>query len=309
VTKEELGGAQTHAQTTGTADKFFQSDEECLDSVKRLIRLLPDNNRSKPPRKDSDDPIDRQTEEIKDVVPTDNRKAFDMRDVIRPVLDEQKFYEIKENFAKNCVIGFGRLAGYTVGVVGNQPKTKAGCLDIDSADKIARFVRHCDTFNIPVINFVDVPGFLPGVDQEHEGVIRHGAKMLYAYSEATIPKISLIVRKAYGGAYIAMCSRDMGYDSVISFPTAEIAVMGAEGAANVIFKDEIEQADDPEEKRQEMIDKFRQQFAKPYNSAKAKLVDTVINPVGSRRNLAQTLEMIIRKRQDRPEKKHGNIPL
>lgn len=309
VTKEELGGARTHSQQTGQADRMFDTEEECLDAVKKLIQTLPAHREFDVTPKQTEDPIDRQTEEIVEVIPDDTKMSFDMRDVILPVLDDGEFFELKEKFADNCVIGFGRLAGYTIGVVGNQPKKMAGCLDIHSSDKIARFVRHCDTFNIPIINFVDVPGFLPGVEQEHGGVIRHGAKMLYAYSEATVPKISLIVRKAYGGAYIAMCSRDMGYDSVIAYPTAEIAVMGADGAANVIFRKEIEQADDPDEKRQEKIDEFRQRFAKPYNAASSGLVDTIINPVGTRRNLVQTLEMILDKHQHRPGKKHGNIPL
>ncbi len=309
VTTEELGGARAHAQKTGQADRHFDTEEECFDSLKRLVRYLPSNLRQSPPSQEVTDPVDRQTEKIMDVLPTDPKMSFDMRDVIKPTLDKRNFYELKSDFADNCVIGFGRLGGRTVGIVGNQPKKKAGCLDIDSADKIARFVRHCDTFNIPIINFVDVPGFLPGVDQEHNGVIRHGAKMLYAYSEATVPKISLIVRKAYGGAYIAMCSRDMGYDSVIAYPTAEIAVMGAEGAASVIFRREIQEAEDPDQKREEKIQEFRERFAKPYNAAGARLVDAVINPVGTRKNLAQTLDMIVRKQQQRPDKKHGNIPL
>jgi len=309
VTKEELGGARTHSQKTGQVDQVFDTEEECLDSVKKLVQILPDNLDEPPTSRPTEDPVDRQTEEVKDVIPAEAKMSFDMRNVIRPVLDESDFYELKKDFAGNCIIGFGRLGGYTVGVVGNQPKTLAGCLDIDSSDKIARFVRHCDTFNIPVVNFVDVPGFLPGVSQEHGGVIRHGAKMLYAYSEATIPKLSLIVRKAYGGAYIAMCSKDMGYDSIIAYPTAEIAVMGAEGAANVIFSDVIEQADDPEAKRREKIEEFRERFAKPYNAASNGLVDTIIDPVETRTKLVQTLEMVVRKRQNRPRKKHGNIPL
>jgi acetyl-CoA carboxylase carboxyltransferase component len=309
VSVEELGGAKTHAQVTGTADRFFDDDRQCLDEVKRLLRYLPDSSEEFPPFEKVEDPVDRQTSEIEEVVPSDPRMAFDMREVIKPVLDGRQFMEFKPGFAANCVIGFGRLGGYPVGIVGNQPKTLAGCLDIDSADKIARFVRHCDSFNIPVINFVDVPGFLPGVGQEHNGVIRHGAKMLFAYSEASVPKISLIVRKAYGGAFVAMCSRDMGYDSVIAYPTAEIAVMGAQGAVNVIHGREINNAEDPEEKRQEKIDEFKEKFAKPYNAARAGLLDSVIEPAETRKYLVETLEMTISKRQSRPPKKHGNIPL
>ncbi len=309
VSVEELGGAETHAQVTGTADQYFDDDRECLDEVKRLLRFLPDSFKEPPPFEKVEDPVDRQTEKIKEVLPTEPKKAFDMRDVIKPALDGKKFMEFKEKFASNAVVGFGRLGGYPVGIIGNQPKTLAGCLDIDSADKIARFIRLCDTFNLPIINFVDVPGFLPGVDQEHGGVIRHGAKMLYAYSEATVPKISLIVRKSYGGAFVAMCSRDMGYDSVLAYPTAEIAVMGARGAVNIIHSKEIKEADDPEAVRQEKIDEFRQQFAKPYKAAEAGLVDTIINPSETRKSLVETLEMIISKHEDRPDKKHGNIPL
>ncbi len=309
VTVEELGGALTHAQVTGTADRSFADERQCLDGVKKLLRFLPDNYRCKPPRQKVEDPVDRATEEILDVVPTEPKLAFDMREVIRPVLDERKFFELQPNFAGNCIIGFGRLGGHPIGIVGNQPKTMAGCLDIDSADKIARFVRLCDTFNIPLINFVDVPGFLPGVGQEHGGVIRHGAKMLYAYSEATVPKISLIVRKSYGGAFVAMCSKDMGYDSVLAYPTAEIAVMGAAGAVNIIHSSEIEQAEDTETVRQEKIEEFRERFAKPYRAAEDGLVDQIINPAETRRSLVRTLEMIINKQQHRPQKKHGNIPL
>ncbi len=309
VSVEELGGAETHAQVTGTADKYFTDDRECLDEVKRLLRFLPDSFEEPPPFEKVEDPVDRQTDKIKEVLPTEPKKAFDMRDIIKPALDGKKFMEFKETFAPNAVVGLGRLGGYPVGIIGNQPKTLAGCLDIDSSDKIARFIRLCDSFNLPLINFVDVPGFLPGVDQEHGGVIRHGAKMLYAYSEATVPKISLIVRKSYGGAFVAMCSRDMGYDSVLAYPTAEIAVMGARGAVNIIHSDEIEEADDPEAKRQEKIEEFREQFAKPYKAAEAGLVDTIINPAETRKSLVETLEMIISKREDRPDKKHGNIPL
>ncbi len=309
VSVEELGGAQTHAQVTGTADRSFDSEREALDALKRLLRFLPDSYEEFPPYEKVEDPVDRPTGKIQETVPTEPKMAFDMRDVIKPALDGRKFMEFKPNFASNCVVGFGHLGGYPVGIVGNQPKTLAGCLNIDSADKIARFVRLCDSFNIPLINFVDVPGFLPGVGQEHNGVIRHGAKMLYAYSEATVPKISLIVRKAYGGAFVAMCSRDMGYDSVIAYPTAEIAVMGARGAVNIIHRKEIEQAEDPEAKRQEKIDDFRERFAKPYNAAEDGLVDQIINPAETRKCLVETLEMIISKHQERPQKKHGNIPL
>ncbi len=309
VTVEKLGGAVTHARITGTADISFASERECLDNVKKLLRFLPDNYQKKPPREKVEDPVDRPTEEILSVVPTDPKLAFDMREVIKPVLDERKFFELKPDFAGNCIIGFGRLAGHPVGIVGNQPKKLAGCLDIDSADKIARFVRLCDSFNIPLINFVDVPGFLPGVGQEHGGVIRHGAKMLFAYSEAKVPKISLIVRKSYGGAFVAMCSRDMGYDSVMAYPTAEIAVMGARGAVNIIHSSEINKAEDPDRERQEKIDQFRERFAKPYRAAEDGLVDQVINPAETRRVLVETLEMVINKDQHRPGKKHGNIPL
>ncbi len=306
---QELGGAQTHVRTTGTADQSFTDERKCLDAVKKLLKFLPDNYQESPPTVQFEDPVDRSTDEILEVVPTEPKQAFDMRDVIRPVLDDQQFMEFKPWFADNCVVGLGRLAGHPVGIIGNQPKKLAGCLDIDSADKIARFIRLCDSFNIPLINFVDVPGFLPGVGQEHGGVIRHGAKMLYAYAEATVPKLSLIVRKSYGGAFVAMCSRDLGYDSVIAYPTAEIAVMGAEGAVNIIHSKEIDEAEDPDARRQEKIDEFRERFSNPYRAAEDGLVDQIINPAETRRCLVESLEMVIDKHQPRPDKKHGNIPL
>ena len=236
-------------------------------------------------------------------------KAYDMRDVIGEVADGGDFLEVQQHFAQNIVVGFARLNGHSVGIVANQPRIMAGCLDINASDKAARFVRCCDAFNVPLITLVDVPGYLPGSAQEHGGVIRHGAKLLFAYSEATVPKITLIVRKSYGGAYLAMCSRHLGADVVLAWPQAEIAVMGPEGAANIIFRREIREAADPEARRQEMIEEYRQNFANPYQAAQRGYVDAVINPKDTRRSLITMLEMAATKREPRPRKKHGNIPL
>jgi acetyl-CoA carboxylase carboxyltransferase component len=246
---------------------------------------------------------------LKDIVPIDSKKAYDVKDVIKEVVDKNSFFEIQEHYAQNAVVGFGRLNNNVIGLVANQPKVLAGCLDINSADKISRFVRFCDGFNIPLVNFVDVTGFLPGTDQEHSGIIRHGAKILYAYSEATVPKISLVMRKAYGGAYIAMVSKDMGYDKVIAWPFAEIAVMGAEQAVNIVNRKELKNAKDKEKVRKEKIQEFSDKLLNPYVAAKKGKVDMVIDPKETRKTLIKCLDMIIDKREKRPSKKHGNIPL
>jgi acetyl-CoA carboxylase carboxyltransferase component len=256
----------------------------------------------------ADDP-QRAAEALVHLVPTVPSKPYDMRDLIGHVVDQGEFLEVHRHFAQNIVVGFARLNGQSVGIVANQPRIMAGCLDINASDKAARFVRFCVAFNVPLVTLVDVPGYLPGSAQEHGGVIRHGAKLLFAYSEATVPKLTLIVRKSYGGAYLAMCSRHLGADVVLAWPQAEIAVMGPEGAANIIFRREIRDAADPEERRQEMIDDYRQRFSNPYQAAKRGYVDAVINPKDTRRTLVAALEMAATKHEQRPRKKHGNIPL
>ncbi len=311
VTAEDLGGALVHNRTSGVAHFYAANEEEAFGIVKRLLSFVPSNNREMPPRGESTDPVDRETSEIQSLVPEDRRKTFDMREVILALVDDRNFFEVQPLFAQNLVIGFARLANYSIGIVANQPKVIAGVLDIDASDKAARFIRFCDAFNIPLVTLVDVPGFLPGTAQEHGGLIRHGAKMLYAYAEATVPKLSLIVRKAFGGAFIALASHGIGHDFVMALPTAEIAVMGAEGAANIIWRREINEA--PEERRDEVrdakVDEFRRQFSRPYTAGKQGLIDAIIAPEEARWMLVQALEMTIRQRKDRPDRKHGNIPL
>lgn len=309
ITHEALGGASAHCTKSGVAHFRYKTEEECLEGVRKLLSYLPSNNMEKPPYVPSNDSVDRDTSAINDIVPEEPNKSYDMKDCINEVFDEGSFFEVHAEFAKSVVVGFARLNGRTVGVFGNQPKVFAASLDIDSSDKGARFVRFCDSFNIPIINFIDVPGFLPGVSQEHGGIIRHGAKILYAIAEATVPKIALIIRKSYGGAFIAMSSKHLGYERVIAFPSAEIAVMGAEGAANIIFRKEINAADDPVAKRTEKIDEFREQFMNPFVAAGYGFVDDIIDPKNTRIELIRSLEMHSRKREERPAKKHGNIPL
>ncbi len=309
VTHEELGGGMAHNRRSGVAHFLDDSEEECFDRMRRLLSYIPNNHRELPPFEENGDPLDRREEELRSIVPDEPKKSYDVRDVIKPVVDEGEFLEVQPYFARNIVVGFARLGGHSIGIVANQPAVKAGCLDIDSADKGARFIRFCDSFNIPVLSFTDVPGYLPGVEQEHGGVIRHGAKLLYAYSEATVPLLNVILRKAYGGAYIAMSSRHMEGDYIFAWPTAEIAVMGPRGAANIIFRREIEEADNPEEIRQEKIDEFRDNFANPYQAASLGYVDNVIQPENTRPQLIRSLEAIREKQQSLPAKKHGNFPV
>jgi propionyl-CoA carboxylase beta chain len=309
VTAEELGGAVAHSTRSGVADRAFENDVEALTMVRRLVNYLPPNNREKPPVRPTTDGADRLDFSLDTLVPDNPNKAYDIKELILKVVDDTDFLELQPDYAKNMVIGFGRMEGSTVGIVANQPLVLAGCLDIKSAIKAARFVRFCDAFNVPLVTLVDVPGYLPGSAQEHGGVIRHGAKLLFAYSESTVPKITLIIRKSYGGAYLAMCSRHLGADVVFAWPQAEIAVMGPEGAANIIFRREIRDAADPEARRQEMIDEYRQNFSNPYQAAKRGYVDAVINPRDTRRMLVAALDMAATKREQRPRKKHGNIPL
>lgn len=309
VSAEELGGAQTHNRVSGVAHFMATSEEECFAQVRTLLSFLPSNNLEPAPRRESSDPVTRAEVSLRDIVPPESNRAYDMRDVITRVVDDGIFFETQSQYAPNMLTGFAHLNGYSIGIIANQPRVLAGCLDINASDKAARFIRFCDAFNIPVVNFVDVPGFLPGTNQEYGGIIRHGAKMLYAYSEATVPKITLIVRKAYGGAYLAMCSRDLGADQVFAWPGAEIAVMGPEGAANIIFRKEIEGAADPQAMREEKIAEYRERFANPYIAAARGYLDDVIDPAETRSRLACALEMLASKRESRPAKKHGNIPV
>jgi len=309
VTSEKLGGAMTHNRKSGVAHFAAENEEEVYQMVRKMMSYLPSNNMETPPSIECKDDPNRMEEALLNIVPTDPNKPYEMRDVIRHIVDEGDFFESHPYFATNMLTGFARLNGQSIGIIANQPKVLAGCLDIDASDKAARFIRFCDAFNIPILTLVDVPGFLPGTTQEYGGIIRHGAKLLYAYSEATVPKITLIVRKSYGGAYLAMCSRDLRADQVIAWPTAEIAVMGSQGAANIIFRKEIAKADDPEKVRQEKINEFQQKFSNPYEAAKRGYVDMVIDPRETRPRLITTFEMLSTKRESRPAKKHGNFPV
>ncbi|KPV62828.1 MAG: malonate decarboxylase subunit beta [Candidatus Bathyarchaeota archaeon BA1] len=309
VTFEELGGALVHSQTSGVAHFTANNEEECIDVIKKLLSYLPSNNMEDPPVVETGDDPNRTDEHLEDIVPDDPDKPYDIKDIILSVVDKGDFLEVQPLWAPNIVIGFARLNGRTVGVVANQPKFFAGALDINSSTKAGRFVRFCDAFNIPIITLVDVPGFLPGVDQEHGGIIRHGSKLLYAYCEATVPKITLIIRKAYGGAYDVMGSKHSKGDINYAWPVAEVAVMGPEGAINIIFRREIAQATDPEERRSELIAEYRSKFANPYIAAQKAYIDDVIEPAETRPKLISALEMLATKREGRPAKKHANIPL
>lgn len=309
VTFEELGGAATHNSISGVAHFRSASEEDCIRDIKRLLSFLPDNNLSDSELIDSADDVNRLVNELNGIIPDEPNKPYDMKQIITAVVDSGDFLEVLEGFARSIITGFGRINGRTVGIIANQPQVNAGVLDVDSSDKAARFVRFCDCFNIPIVTFTDVPGYLPGVEQEHNGIIRHGAKLLYAFSEATVPKINVIVRKAYGGAYIAMNSKHLGADLVFAWPTAEIAVMGPDGAANIIFRKDIAQSEDPIKFRAEKIQEYRDKFSNPYIAASRGYVDDVIEPGATRIRLASALEMLTSKRETRPAKKHGNIPL
>ena len=308
VTAEQLGGPQAQMNKSGVVHLVAQNDEEAMLMCRRLLSFLPLNNLEDPPRMPYKGRI-KSDPELNDVLPEDPKVPYDVRSIITRVVDLQDFMEIQPGFAPNIVIGFGRLEGRPVGIVANQPNQMAGVLDINASDKASRFVRFCNAFNIPLVTFVDVPGFLPGVEQEHNGIIRHGAKMLFAYAAATVPKLTVIVRKAYGGAYLAMCSRDMGADRVIAWPSAEIAVMGAEGAAGIVFRREIDAAEDKPARFKELVSEYRETFSNPYMAAGRMLVDEVIEPAKTRQYLAQALERMDGKREMRPQKKHGLIPL
>jgi acetyl-CoA/propionyl-CoA carboxylase carboxyl transferase subunit len=309
VTFEELGGAGVHASESGVAHLTRADEKEALDDIRYLLSYLPQNNMEDPPRVEPWDDPDRTDEELLDAVPSAPQKPYDMHDVIGRVVDEDSFFEVGSRFARNILTGFSRLDGRAIGVVANQPRVNAGTLDIDASLKGARFVRFCDAFNIPILTFVDVPGFMPGKDQEHGGIIKHGAKLLYAYSEATVPLLTVITRKAYGGAYDVMASKHIGADANYAWPTAEIAVMGPQGAVNVLYRKELDEADDPEQRRQELIDDYRETFANPYTAAERGFLDDVIEPPETRPRLIDDLELLSRKRPDTPDRKHGNIPL
>jgi propionyl-CoA carboxylase beta chain len=309
VTFEELGGAATHASKSGVAHFTAPDEEACLEDARYLLSFLPQNNVDSPPYFEPTDPRDREDAELDSLIPDSPQKPYEMRDAIRRVVDEGDFLEVHERYAENIVCGFARLGGYPVGVVGNQPHSLAGVLDIDSATKAARFVRTCDAFNVPLVTFVDVPGFLPGTSQEWGGIIRHGAKLLYAYSEATVPKLAVITRKAYGGAYDVMSSKHIRADFNFAWPTAEVAVMGPEGAVNIVFRKELEEAEDPDARREELIGDYRARFANPYVAAERGYVDDVIEPRRTRPVLIDALETALTKREPSPRRKHGNIPL
>ncbi|MDD5037825.1 MAG: carboxyl transferase domain-containing protein [Dehalococcoidales bacterium] len=313
VAEEELGGAIVVQRKAGVACRSENSEAECFQNIRELLSYLPSSYREKPKKIDWGDIPERRDVSLLDIVPSEPNKPYDMRKLIEVVFDQRKadkknYFELFPLFATNIITCFSRLNGWTVGIIANQPMSKAGCLDIDACDKASRFIRFCDAFNIPVVNLVDVPGYLPGTDQEWGGIIRHGAKMLYAYSEATVPKLTLTVRKAYGGSYLGMCSKDLAADAVFCWPTAEIAVMGAEGAAPIIFRKELEKADDPGKLLQEKIKEYREKFANPYRAAEHLHVDDVIDPAETRPRLIEALERAMNKVEARPDKKHGVMP-
>jgi propionyl-CoA carboxylase beta chain len=309
VTKEDLGGARAHASRSGVAHFAMENEEAALRGVRELLSFLPLNNSDDPPLGPQTDDVSRRDEALKTLVPDNPNKPYDIKEVIRAVVDDRHFFEVHEHFAQNIVVGFARLNGRAVGIVANQPAVLAGCLDIGASVKGARFVRFCDAFNIPLITLVDVPGFLPGTDQEWGGIIKHGAKLLYAYAEATVPKITLITRKAYGGAYDVMASKHIRADINYAWPTAEIAVMGPEGAVNIVFRNELAGAKDAAEARAKLVAQYRDTFANPYKAAELGYVDEVIRPEDTRPRLVRALEMLRTKRQDGPVRKHGNLPL
>jgi propionyl-CoA carboxylase beta chain len=309
VSMNELGGAETHNTKSGVAHFLADSEKECLLMMRELMGFLPNNNLEEPPFHPTDDDPSRCEEKLKKLVPDNPNRPYDIKELIYAVVDEGYLYEVQRDYALNIVIGFARLGGWPVGIVANQPAHLAGCLDIDASVKAARFIRFCDCFNIPLVTFVDVPGFLPGTAQEYSGIIRHGAKLLYAYAEATVPKITLITRKAYGGGYIVMSSKNLRGDINLAYPTGEIAVMGPEGAINIVFRDKLANAQDPAKTREELAENYRKTFANPFKAAELGYLDAVISPEETRPNLIRSLEMLKKKRDINPPKKHGNMPL
>lgn len=309
VTYEQLGGASVHSSKSGVAHFVSETEDDCVELIKKLLSYLPSNNGELPPVSEARDSIDRIDTIIETVVPSDSNKPYDMRDIIRSVLDYNEFLEVHSRWAANILVGFGRLEGYSVGIVANQPMHLAGALDINSSDKASRFIRFCDAFNIPIVTFVDVPGYLPGVEQESGGIIRHGAKLLYAYCEATVPKITIVVRKAYGGAYCAMGSKYSKSDINYAWPSAELAVMGSEGAASIIYRKEIEAAGNDEEVKKRIVKEYSEKYANPFIAAERGIIDSVISPRDTRKHLILSLRALRNKSEHRPPKKHGNIPL
>jgi len=309
VTLEELGGAMVNATKSGNCHFVYGNEEECFQGVRKLLSFLPQSYKERPPYKDTGDDPERMDEELSHIVPAEPNKPYDMKRIVKKIVDNGDFFEIHEKFARNCIIGFARMSGRTVGIIGQQPMYMAGVLDIDACDKIARFVRLCDCFNIPLVTLVDVPGYMPGTDQEFRGIIRHGAKILFAYSEATVPKLSIVIRKAYGGAYIGMSSKTLRGDINYAWPTAEIAVMGPEGAVDVLFSSKIKASADPNETRQKLIQEYRDKFANPYVAAARGYIDDVIDPRETRPKIIKALEMLQDKEVVNPPKKHNNIPL
>jgi len=309
VTFDELGGAEAHSKKSGVAQMIYDDEENTLLGVRKLLAYFPSNNLENPPFIESQDPPDRIEERLRDIVPDDPNKPYDVKEIIKLIVDNQRFYETSENYAQSLVVGFARLNGKTIGVIANQPKILAGTLDIDSSMKGARFVRYCDAFNIPLLVLEDVPGFLPGIDQEHNGIIKHGAKLLYAFCEATVPKITVILRKSYGGAYIVMNSKNVGGDFNFAWPTAEIAVMGPEGAVAVLYRKELEEAEDPVKFKKQYAAKYRDEIANPYIADEKGFIDEVIDPAVTRKKLITAFEALENKHLQIPERKHGNIPL
>ncbi|WP_232549183.1 acyl-CoA carboxylase subunit beta [Propioniciclava soli] len=307
VSQDDLGGADAHMGVSGVNHFVADDDAQAILIAQKLLSFLPLNNTEDPPVVDPD-PYVEPDDSLLDIVPVEGTRGYDVREVIAKIVDHGDFLEVQAGYAKNIVVGFARINGRSIGVIANQPNVMAGVLDINASDKSSKFIRFCNAFNIPLVTLVDVPGFLPGVAQEHGGIIRHGAKMLYAYSAATVPKITVVLRKAYGGAYLAMCSKDLGADQVFAWPTAEIAVMGAEGAASVVFKREIDAAEDPAARRAELVEEYRTTFSTPFVAASRGLVDDIINPADTRRKVAMALEILINKRELRPAKKHGLGP-
>lgn len=309
VTMQQLGGAETHNGRSGVAHFSSPTERESIHMIRELLSFLPSNNMEDPPFRANNDDPNRRDEKLNSLVPDNPSKPYDIKELIKTIVDENYFFEVQKDFARNLVVGFARLGGRSVGIVANQPAYLAGVLDIDASTKGGRFVRFCDCFNIPIITFVDVPGFLPGTSQEYGGIIRHGAKLLYAYCEATVPKISIITRKAYGGAYVVMSSKTIRGDINLAYPTAEIAVMGPEGAVNIIFRDAIQKAKEPQAERERLVNEYRQKFANPFKAAELGYIDEVIMPADTRPHLIRALDMLQNKREKNPPKKHGNIPL
>jgi methylmalonyl-CoA decarboxylase subunit alpha len=309
TTNEELGGPHIHGTVSGVSDMTVADDKECLDRTKQLLSYLPANSSEKPPRREPTDDPARVSPNLRKIITADPRRSYHARDVIAQIVDHGEFFEIKKEYAPNLVVGFARLHGYTVGVVANNPTVKAGCLDVDASDKGARFIRFCDAFNVPLINLQDVPGFLIGNEMEQKGIIRHGAKMLFAYAEATVPKITVVLRKAYAGGYLAMCSKDLGADFVFSIPTAEVCLMGPEGAVNILFRKELAAAEDPRAVRQKRLQEFFDKYVNPYYSAALQHVDDIIDPQAIRPSIIRALEVSLNKQDELPKKKHGNMPL